>query len=121
MKGVIEDEEDFRVLLGLDESDFSSTYDYIATFYKIMKKLHKDDKINEEARKESLGNIFHTQNLHPTAFRSPFSPSSCHIKALVPVLCETFEAVFDGAKRPVYRKVGEKWLQQKSIFGVITG
>ena len=50
-KGEPEEEEDFRVLLGLDESEFGETRDYVTAFYLMMRKLHKDDKVNEDHRK----------------------------------------------------------------------
>jgi hypothetical protein len=39
---------------------------------------------------------------------------------MIPVLTETFEAQFNGTKRPTYIKVGEEWLRNESVIGIIT-
>ena len=38
-------------------------------FVKEMKEVHRKDKNREEARKDTLGHNFHTENLQPTALR----------------------------------------------------
>ena len=73
--------------------------------------MHRSDIKNEIRRKESLGYNFKTENLQPSAFRSPLFDdhmkpvSKYYLTAFVPILRETYRAEFCGTKRPKYNKL----------------
>ena len=109
--GFDEEDEDFVKLLNMKPEKFSTSRDYIKSFVSQMKKINRADHENEAQRKDTLSFNFITQNQQPTAFRKPIDTTKCFVKAMVPVLTETFEAEFNGTKRPTYNKVGEEWLK----------
>ena len=86
-----------------------------------MKMLARNDRIYEDQRKETLSFNFKTNNLQPSAFREKIDLTSCFIKAMIPVLTETFSIEFNGTKRPKYTKIKEEWLKDPSAIGVLTG
>lgn len=83
-------------------NDFESPLEYVKGFTREVRKLHRSDIKNEIRRKESLGYNFQTENLHPSAFRSPLVDkdgqplSKYYLTAFVPILRETYRAEFNG-------------------------
>lgn len=75
--------------------------DYVKSFIKEAKLLHRGDVHNEERRAKSLGNVFSTESLQPDCFRAKFGTADVFLTAMVPVLKETFKSDFTG-KRPRY-------------------
>jgi hypothetical protein len=94
----------------LDPKDFRNPIDYVKSYVKEVRQLHSGDAKNDLRRKESLGHIFKTENLHPSGLREPLldnagrSLSEYFVTAFVPVLRENFSAHFHGTKRPRYYK-----------------
>ena len=86
--------------------------------------MHRSDIKNEIRRKESLGYNFKTENLHPSAFRSPLLNKEgklapkYYLTAFVPILRESYRAEFNGTKRPKYHKLDkeETWIQDQQTI-----
>jgi hypothetical protein len=110
----------------LQPGEFKSPLDYVRSFVSEVRKLHSSDAKNEQRRKESLGHIFNTENLQPLALRTPlltpdgFERDRYFLTGIVPVLRETYEAVFNGTKRPTYNLQESTWVQDEYVFGVLT-
>lgn len=118
-----DDEEDFGlkcpIAYKLEESEFESGLDYVKSFVSELKKLHKSDVHNEERKAQSLGRVYHTQNLQPECFRGKLSAESLFLTAIIPVLKETYKSDFSNRK-PSYTLIESEFLAEKQILGVIT-
>lgn len=105
---------------------FKSPLDYVRSFVSEVRKLHTSDAKNELRRKESLGRIFKTENLQPKALRTPLLDKEGNeheryfLTAFVPVLRETYQAEFNGTKRPTYNLHSQAWMRDEVVFGVLT-
>ena len=105
---------------------FKSPLDYVRSFVSEVRKLHTSDAKNELRRKESLGRIFKTENLQPRALRTPLLDETGNeraqyfLTAMVPILKENYQAMFNGTKRPAYNLQSQAQMKDKYIFGVLT-
>lgn len=87
---VSDDEEDvglkYPKAFELNQSDFPTGLDYVKSFVKETRALHRGDVHNEERKAQSLGKVFTTESLQPECFRAKFKESELFMTAMVPVL-----------------------------------
>ena len=118
-----DDEDDeglkYPTAFALNLDDFTTGLDYVKSFVKETKKMHRGDVHNEERKAKSLGNVFTTENLHPECFRAKFTSSEVFLTAMVPVLKETYKADF-SERRPNYELINSELLKEEKILGILT-
>lgn len=114
----------------LQPEDYKSNQDYVSSFVREIRKLHKSDARNEVRRKESLGFSFKTENLQARAFNTPLvtkdnewhTGKSYYLRAMVPILREAYSAKLHGTRRPQYTRIenSETWLRDSHVIGILS-
>lgn len=88
--GVEDDELDAGlrrpVSLDLEVSSFASGYEYVKSFVKETRILHKGDAQNDDRRSKSLGHVYHSHNLQPVCLRDRLQSECLYLTAIVPIL-----------------------------------
>ena len=70
----------------LSQADFQTGLDYVKSFVKETRAMHRGDVHNEERKSKSLGNVFTTESLQPECFRAKLSDTELYLTAMIPVL-----------------------------------
>jgi hypothetical protein len=99
--------------LDLNPKDFSSALDYVKSFVSETRILHRSDANNEERRAKSLGHVYHSENLQAECFRKQLTPQNLYLTAIIPILSETYSAIFVSKKKPLYTLNKSELMQNK--------
>jgi hypothetical protein len=65
--------------LDLNPNDFATGMEYVKSFVKEVRKLHRSDAHNDSRRADSLGHAYFTENLQPQALRAPLTAESLYL------------------------------------------
>lgn len=99
--------------------DFQSGMEYVKSFVKETRVLHRGDACNEERRAQSLGYNYLSENLQPECLRDQLKSDSLYLTAVIPIYKETYKGDYSG-KRPSYQHKEGEFISEGQVFGILT-